>query len=134
MSQVNADAYKDRSGGDGATIAGVNTAKAWVNFDGTGTVSVRDDYNVDSITDDGTGTYTVNFTDDLTDNNFSAVGAVEGNGGAAMRAVTVSQHTTSSFVIRSTDLNETAEDQGIVSGVAFGGGETASARVYLGPS
>ena len=36
-------------------------AKIWVNFDGEGTVSIRDDFNVSSITDNGTGDYTVNF-------------------------------------------------------------------------
>ena len=37
-----------------------DTAKAWVNFNGTGTVAIRGDYNVSSITDSGTGDYTVN--------------------------------------------------------------------------
>ena len=38
------------------------TAKAWVNFNGQGTVAIRDDFNVSSITDNGTGSYTVNFS------------------------------------------------------------------------
>jgi hypothetical protein len=37
-------------------------AKAWVNFNGTGTVAIRASFNVTSITDNGTGDYTVNFT------------------------------------------------------------------------
>ena len=37
-------------------------AKAWVNFNGTGTVAIRGSFNVSSITDNGTGDYTVNFT------------------------------------------------------------------------
>jgi hypothetical protein len=36
--------------------------KAWVNFNGTGTVAIRASFNVSSITDNGTGDYTVNFT------------------------------------------------------------------------
>jgi len=36
--------------------------RAWVNFNGTGTVAIRDSGNVSSITDDGVGTYTINFT------------------------------------------------------------------------
>ena len=39
--------------------------KAWVNFNGTGTVAIRDDFNVSSITDNGTGDYTVNFSNSL---------------------------------------------------------------------
>ena len=47
--------------------------KAWVNFNGTGTVAIRASYNVSSITDNGVGDYTVNFTTALTDANYSAV-------------------------------------------------------------
>ena len=47
-------------------------AKAWVNFNGTGTVAIRASFNVSSITDNGTGDYTVNFTTALADANYSA--------------------------------------------------------------
>jgi hypothetical protein len=53
--------------------------KAWVNFNGTGTVAIRASYNVSSITDNGTGDYTVNFTTALADANYAAV-AGAGNG------------------------------------------------------
>jgi len=52
----------------------VYTAKAWVNFDGTGTVAIRSSGNVSSITDNGTGDYTVNFTNAMTDANYSVSG------------------------------------------------------------
>lgn len=45
--------------------------KAWVNFNGTGTVAIRASYNVSSITDNGTGNYTVNFTNAMVDTNYS---------------------------------------------------------------
>jgi len=45
--------------------------KAWVNFNGTGTVAIRASYNVSSITDNGTGDYTVNFTTAMVDVNYS---------------------------------------------------------------
>jgi hypothetical protein len=47
-------------------------ARAWVNFNGTGTVAIRAAGNVSSITDGGTGLYTVNFTTALPDANYSA--------------------------------------------------------------
>lgn len=47
-------------------------ARAWVNFNGTSTVSIRASGNVTSITDNGTGDYTVNFTNALPDANYSA--------------------------------------------------------------
>jgi hypothetical protein len=49
------------------------TCKAFVNFDGTGTPAIRAQFNVSSITDNGTGDYTVNFTTALVDANYSVV-------------------------------------------------------------
>jgi hypothetical protein len=47
-----------------------NTCRAWVNFNGTGTVAIRGSFNVSSITDNGTGDYTVNFTTAMPDANY----------------------------------------------------------------
>ena len=46
--------------------------RAWVNFNGTGTVAIRASGNVSSITDNGTGSYTVNFTIAISDANYCA--------------------------------------------------------------
>lgn len=48
--------------------------RAWVNFNGTGTVAIRASFNVSSITDNGTGDYTVNFTTALPDANYAYAG------------------------------------------------------------
>jgi hypothetical protein len=53
-----------------AFVRADNNVKAWVNFNGTGTVAIRASYNVSSITDNGTGDYTVNFTTAMTDANY----------------------------------------------------------------
>jgi hypothetical protein len=53
--------------------APVYACRAWVNFDGTGTVAIRASGNVSSITDNGTGNYDVNFTTAMPDTNYSAV-------------------------------------------------------------
>jgi hypothetical protein len=45
--------------------------RAWVNFNGTGTVAIRESFNVSSITDNGTGDYTVNFATALVDANYA---------------------------------------------------------------
>ena len=50
---------------------GGQLCRAWVNFNGTGTVAIRASFNVSSITDNGTGDYTVNFTTALVDANFA---------------------------------------------------------------
>lgn len=50
------------------------SAKAWVNFNGTGTVAIRQAYNVTSITDNAVGDYTVNFTTAMPDTNYAVAG------------------------------------------------------------
>lgn len=54
--------------------APIYACRAWVNFNGTGTVAIRASGNVSSITDNGTGSYTVNFTTAMPDTNYSVVG------------------------------------------------------------
>jgi len=56
--------------GSAATAYG---CRAWVNFDGTGTPAIREDGNVSSISDNGTGDYTVNFTTAMPDANYAAL-------------------------------------------------------------
>ncbi len=76
MSEIRVTTLKDTSGGNSSTTADIfsGRAKAWVNFNGTGVVAIRAQYNVSSITDNGTGDYTVNFTNAMTDANYSCVG------------------------------------------------------------
>ncbi len=66
MSTLKVNAIQDINGVE------VYTAKAWVNFNGTGTVAIRASGNVSSITDNGVGDYTVNFTSALVDANYAA--------------------------------------------------------------
>jgi hypothetical protein len=53
------------------SVATAYGCRAWVNFNGTGTVAIRASGNVSSITDNGTGDYTVNFTTAMPDGNYS---------------------------------------------------------------
>lgn len=55
----------------------IGKVKAWVNFNGTGTVAIRAAYNVSSISDNGTGDYTVNFTTAMPDGNYSIAGTAD---------------------------------------------------------
>ncbi len=55
--------------------------RAWVNFNGTGTVAIRASGNVSSITDGGVGNYTVNFTTAMPDSNYSLIGTSDDNAG-----------------------------------------------------
>ena len=50
------------------------SAKAWVNFNGTGTVAIRDSLNVSGLVDDATGKYTINFTSNMANDDYSLSG------------------------------------------------------------
>ena len=56
------------------------TSKAWVNFDGTGTPSIRSDFNVSSIIDVATGKYAISFSTAFPDANYCMVGSVSRDG------------------------------------------------------
>ena len=63
--------------------------RAWVKFNGTGTVAINGSGNVSSITDTGTGTYTVNFTTAMPDTNYSVASIADDNGGNNPFIITV---------------------------------------------
>ena len=67
------------------SVATAYGCRAWVNFNGTGTVAIRASGNVSSITDNGTGDYTVNFTNAMPDGNY----AVSVNGRISSGAIGV---------------------------------------------
>ena len=54
-------------------VSGV--AAAWVNFNGTGTVAIRDSVNVSSLVDNGGGDYNVNFSNNMSSNDYSVSGS-----------------------------------------------------------
>jgi hypothetical protein len=58
------------------SVATAYGCRAWVNFNGTGTVAIRASGNVSSITDNGTGNYTLNFTNALVDTSYSIAGFI----------------------------------------------------------
>jgi hypothetical protein len=95
-------------------------AKAWVNFNGTGTVAIRAQYNVSSITDNGVGQYTVNFATALADANYSIV-ATQGGTTTASAPVSLTANlsatntesaptTTSCRLLANSQFNNTAYD------------------------
>ena len=92
MSSIRATTISDLAGTGPATLTGQYAAKAWVNFNGTGTVAIRDSFNVASITDNGTGDYTANFTTALTDADYVAVASAR-------------QLTASGYLSVATDVN-----------------------------
>lgn len=108
------------------------SAKAWVNFNGTSTVAIRASYNVSSITDNGTGLYTINFTNALTDNNYCAIATTRRNNGstgennsnqgvniAGVPAYSTAFTTTSVQIISSITSSEAAYDSDYLAVAVF---------------
>jgi hypothetical protein len=84
--------FKMNSGyGSVATAYG---CRAWVNFNGTGTVAIRASGNVTSITDNGTGDYTVNFTTAMPDANYSITIGARNEGTNVDTATNINQGAT----------------------------------------
>lgn len=75
MSTLRANTISNAAGSASVPVDTVvsGSAKAWVNFNGAGTVTIRASFNVSSITDNGVGDYTVNFTAALVDANYCLV-------------------------------------------------------------
>jgi len=73
MSTLKVNALQDTSG------RGFYPSRSWVNFNGQGTVAIRADGNVSSITDNGTGDFTTNYSNALSSANY-AVGSTAGYG------------------------------------------------------
>lgn len=79
--------------------------RAWVNFNGTGTVAIRASGNVSSITDNGTGQYTVNFTTAMPDADFSANVSQLTTGGSAYSCLGYAAQTTAGVGILTVNKN-----------------------------
>jgi hypothetical protein len=92
-------------------------ARAWVNFNGTGTVAIRASGNVSSITDNGTGLYTVNFTTAIADANFVANGLCGRNTTNGYEFISIegtSNMTTSSVRVATRAIDQSLIDQAVV--------------------
>ena len=111
------------------TTGGIPTVKgqrliptAWVNFNGTGTVAIRDSENVSSITDNGTSDYTVTFSTAMANVNFSAV-ASTGYSGTNPSNKSIAAHPTNTTSVRLEIYNTSGvkEDLDYVGVIILGG-------------
>lgn len=117
MSTLQADTLNNRAGTKTVPVDTVidGSAKAWVNFNGAGTVAIRASFNVSSITDNGTGDYTINFTNALPDANYAnAVTCATGNNNVLMvYESTTTAKTTSALRIFSTATGPGVDNAGL---------------------
>jgi len=113
--EVNGTLAFDSGYGSAATAYG---CRAWVNFDGTGTPAIRGSGNVTSITDNGTGDYTVNITTALTDTNYAV--AVMGNTTSGANSPMARATNTSTSAVRVFTFRDTgAVDRDVVAVADF---------------
>ena len=103
--------------------APIYACRAWVNFNGTGTVAIRASGNVSSITDNGVGNYTVNFTNAMVNANYSVVGSGHSmtfNRQSNVFAAYNGYLTTSVVVWTGNTINGNAEDLNTINIEIFG--------------
>jgi hypothetical protein len=104
------------------SVATAYGCRAWVNFNGSGTVAIRASGNVSSITDNGTGDYTINFTTAMSDINYAVTGTSGNADTGSLRVIATAQAqapTTSTTRIIITNLATIAVDPVYVSVAIF---------------
>ena len=123
---------QDSSGGNNSTPNQIQQgrAKAWVNFNGSGSVSIRDDFNVSSITDNGSGDYTINFSSNMANSNYATVVShnhgLPANGGSNTRQIGLTGTTYSTSAVRvtielpNTSVGGSRSDSNRVTATVFG--------------
>ncbi len=105
------------------------SASVWVNFNGTGTIAIRDSFNVSSLTDNGAGQYSINFTSSLANTNYSVVGMCSNSDDSSFlgamnidRTVAIGTAMQTGLVRVGTFLGQSSEaDQDVVCVAIFGG-------------
>ena len=96
------------------SVAKAYGCRAWVNFNGTGTPAIRASGNVSSITDNGTGDYTVNFTTAMPDTNYSIGHIIGDTGGSGQALLTPFTYAVGSIRIQIFNVAGAAADRNVV--------------------
>jgi hypothetical protein len=100
-----------------------NMAKAWVNFNGTGALSLRNSFNISVISDNGPGDYTINFVSAFANANYSwslNAGEVSAGYGRVVEGPYISAPTVSAFRFSCSDVAGSRNDYTHISAIFFG--------------
>jgi len=93
------------------SVATAYGCRAWLSFNGTGTVAINDSGNVTSITDGGAGIYTVNFTTNMPDANYSCMATPGWETSTAVNFnASVHAPAVGSYIIRTRNVNTGNQD------------------------
>ena len=124
MSTLKVNNIQTASGGSNSTPAEIQSgrAKAWVNFNGGGTVAIRDSFNVSSITDHNTGQYSVTYTTAMSNDDYASLITTQAGLTAYGYGTGDNSQTTSALVNIFTIVgsNGTTQDASCVSVAIFG--------------
>lgn len=120
MSTIRVDNFGPSAGGTTYSARGI--AKAWVNFNGTGTIASRDSENVSSLTDNGTGNYTVNLSSAFgaADYAIAATGGDNASGTTLIQAPFNTSQTASALQLYVSNSVFAATDRTNINGTFFG--------------
>ncbi len=121
MSTLKVTTIQDTSGGNASTSEQIaqGRAKAWVNFNATGTAAIRDSFNVSSITDLDVGRFTVSFSSNMPNSNYAVV-ASGGNQGTAAGMAYMYSPTTSQTNVENVTANDALLDSPFFCVAIFG--------------
>ena len=109
-------------GGTVTTNLQQGLCKAWINFNGGGTIAIRDSFNITSITDNGTGDYDVTIANDMANANYATLfgGGEGGDANSGGRIPNLAIQTTSVMDVFCRNLENSAVD-GVVQNLGFFG-------------
>jgi len=96
------------------------SAKAWINFSGTGTVSTRDSFNLSSLVDNGTGNYSTNYASNMSANDYSVATAVGQTSPYPIAQAYLAGVTTTRVTLNTAQPGNADYDLGLVTSTSFG--------------
>ncbi len=106
-------------GQGGSGTNGDSIIKAWINFNGTGTIAINDSFNVSSIIDDGPGDYTIIWDVDFATTNYALVGTCD-DGGDYARVFNINSLLTTGALVGTKTGNDSSMDMATVCVIAMG--------------
>ena len=128
MSTLKVNTIQTTSGGSSSTPEQIEQgrAKAWIHFDGQDTVAIRDSFNVSTLTDNGTGDYTISFTTAMANTNYAVATTQPAQHNFTQAILGVEQDHTNAFATGSIRVqsvktgNNSAVDRDVQCVVIFG--------------
>ncbi len=123
MSTISAANISDGTDTVGTEYVVNGSAKAWVNFDGTGTASIRDSLNMSSLSDNGTGDFTLTYSSSLTGEFSNIIACSQSGRSVTQRSMAYDSATASSFIMgtyRDAGSTQVANDNALNDAMVFG--------------